>query len=607
MSFMFNPFPYDDFSAQNPVSWAGSEKAEIVKGNLEVASFLSGKILSKVKTKKKLVIGLDGYAAAGFDEITRLISRKLFEAGHVDITLLPVSDLYKSSEELDKQFQDYLPTNIEEDPVLLYGRLFDGSEDVFFDKNKLENLVKNVNAKTEGIIFVYGNFAGTKLLTEIFDLLLYIDIIPKNAVLRLKTGKAANIGVSSIKTYRELMRRSYYVDFELSLKLRAELLKLNKIDWYILQDADDKLLMLGWDTLKKACDALVKKPFRCKPVYNEGVWGGQFTKKLRNLPESMKNCAWVFELIPSEVSLVLVINKVLVDIPFYTFIKMKAKELLGKESITRFGEYFPIRFNYDDTIHSSGNMSIQVHPGEKYCKQVFNELGRQDESYYIVAAGPGAKTYCGFKDSANVKEFISLIKASEKSGKEVPYDDFVDSIDSVPGMQFLLPAGTVHASGRNQMVLEMGSLTVGSYTFKLYDYVRKDIDGTIRPIHALHGERVLEYDRTSSWVKKNIFVPPVEKESGEGWRELLLGEHELVYFSPRRLEFNKQVKQDTQGKFHVLALVEGESVKVVSEKDESQFFVMKYLEIVIVPAMLGAYKIVNLGSQPAAIYKALVK
>ncbi len=52
-------------------------------------------------------------------------------------------------------------------------------------------------------------------------------------------------------------------------------------------------------------------------------------------------------------------------------------------------------------------------------------------------------------------------------------------------MQFMLPGGTIHASGRNQLILEIGSLTVGSYTFKLYDYLRADLDGTRRPIPFL--------------------------------------------------------------------------------------------------------------------------
>ncbi len=69
----------------------------------------------------------------------------------------------------------------------------------------------------------------------------------------------------------------------------------------------------------------------------------------------------------------------------------------------------------------------------------------------------------------------------------------------------MLPAGTIHSSGQNQLVLEIGSLTIGSYTFKLYDYVRKDLDGTPRPIHSVYGEEVLSKERNASWVKKIIY------------------------------------------------------------------------------------------------------
>ena len=608
MSFMFNPYPYDDYSAVNPVFWDGSQDANIVVGTTAVASCFSQKMLSHMNNKDKIVIGVDGYASADFEQFIRLVSRNLFQAGKNNIRLIPVSGVYKSEEKLDEQFLECLPLNIEEDPVLLYGKLFSGSEESFFDKEKLQELITNISGDdTEDIVIVYGNFAGTKLLRNHFDLFAYIDIIPKNVVLRLKTGKALNIGTSTLRTYRELMRRSYYVDFELSLRLRAELLKSDKISCYILQNEDSSLSLVEWDTLRNACKALVKRPFRCKPVYNEGVWGGHYIINARNLPKAMKNCAWVFDLIPSEVSIVLEINDRKIDIPFYTFIKLEAESVLGEQCITRFGEYFPIRFNYDDTMHSSGNMSIQVHPGEKYSKENFNELGTQDESYYVVAAGQDSKTYCGFKDDADSRQFISLIRQSEKNSEPVPYNDYVNSIDTKPGMQFMLPAGTIHASGRNQLVLETGSLTVGSYTFKLYDYVRKDIDGTIRPIHSFHGERVLDFERTDSWVRKNVFIPPLEVESGDGWREMLLGETDLVYFSPRRIEFTTTVKQNTNGRFHVLALVNGESVKVVSEKDKNSFFIMKYLDIVVVPALLGAYRIENLANHPVVVHKTLLK
>ena len=149
-------------------------------------------------------------------------------------------------------------------------------------------------------------------------------------------------------------------------------------------------------------------------------------------------------------------------------------------------------------------MSIQCHPGEKYVTENNGELGRQDESYYIVETGQGARTYLGFQKDADVEEFIAEARRSEKDGQPVDYQKYVYSIESKPGTQVMIPAGTIHASGQNQLILEIGSLTVGSYTYKMYDYVRKDLDGNPRPIHTYHGDQVLDRSRTADWVDQNL-------------------------------------------------------------------------------------------------------
>ncbi|HCA70937.1 MAG TPA: phosphoheptose isomerase, partial [Lachnospiraceae bacterium] len=94
------------------------------------------------------------------------------------------------------------------------------------------------------------------------------------------------------------------------------------------------------------------------------------------------------------------------EFPFYCFVQTIGEALMGSKAHKKFGGYFPIRFNYDDTFHSSGNMSIQVHPDGEFVKENNGELGRQDESYYMVVTGQQAKTYCGFKENADVEEFI---------------------------------------------------------------------------------------------------------------------------------------------------------------------------------------------------------
>lgn len=122
-----------------------------------------------------------------------------------------------------------------------------------------------------------------------------------------------------------------------------------------------------------------------------------------------------------------------------------------------------------------------MHSGAEYNQKNFGELGRQDESYYVVVAGQDAKTFVGFRDDADTEQFIRDIKLADTEYKPVDYLKYVSYEDSKPGLQVMLPAGTIHSSGRNQVVLEIGSLTIGSYTYKLYDYLRADLDGKPAP------------------------------------------------------------------------------------------------------------------------------
>jgi mannose-6-phosphate isomerase len=150
-------------------------------------------------------------------------------------------------------------------------------------------------------------------------------------------------------------------------------------------------------------------------------------------------------------------------------------------------------------------------------------------------------------------------------------------------------------------------LTVGSYTFKLYDYLRKDLDGNPRPIHSYHGKRVLATERDADFVRERLCKAPRLLEKGDGWEEYVVGEDPLVYYSCRQLRFPKKAEGDTKGRFHVIALVDGEKVTVRSKADSSLCYHLDYLDIVVVPASVGAYEIVNDCNQPVVVYKVLVR
>ena len=612
MSFMFNPHPYDDPNAINRLKVEKEVAGSIVTGTKDSAGHISELVLNKLERepKKSVIIAFDGYVGAKFNQFVNLISQNM-GLNSVAVKVIDMASCYKTSQELDALLADNLAIDKEKDPVQLFGKLFKGSYEDLLDPEKLDEIegcLKNAKSSDKAVVvIVAGCGAAISRLRAYYDTLVYLDVTPKRAILRAKAGEYANIGDKSARPVKAMLRRCYYVDFEVAGYLRWELLKKDLIDFYVASDDPEAVKMLPRGAFNRIMSGLVKQPFRCRPVYIEGVWGGHYVTRLRNLPKSMKNCAWVFDLIPLEVSVVVETEGHTIEFPYFTFVQKEGDSLMGKECVKKYGGYFPIRFNYDDTYHSSGNMSIQVHSGHDYNINNFGEYGRQDESYYIVETAHNAKTYVGFTETADPKEFIKEAKISEKQHTEIDYEKYINYVDSKPGVQVMLPAGTIHSSGRNQLILEIGSLTVGSYTYKMYDYLRADMDGKPRPIHTYHGENVLALDRTTTWVNDNIVQKPRVAVTGEGWTEYIVGEHDLLYFSLRRLEFEKEAYGDTAGKFHVLTLVDGEKVCVQSLENPDLCYYQNYLDVVVIPANVGKYVVKNLGNQPVCIHKTMLK
>lgn len=606
MSFMFNPHPYDDYTPVNSPILPDGLESRAVFGAENVMKRLSTAVLDYKKANGSCVVAIEGYPSADFNQFENGITCFL---QNEEVSFVTTESLALPSDVIEEKLASYLPTDRVKDPVLLYGRLYDGCFADLMDAEKVASLRKTVKETKEAgsILFICGMGSASEKLKDLSDLVIYIDVTPKEVMLRAHAGKWRNYGDTKAKAVKAIQRRAYYVDFELAVKTRGNLLSSNGIDYYVASDKDESMCLLSGEDLTAVTESLSHYPFRCKPVYLEGVWGGYFIQNARKLPNQFKNIAWIFDLIPMEVSILIKIGNSLMEMPFFSFVQKQGENILGKEIKERFHGYFPIRFNYDDTFHSNGNMSVQVHPPREYCMETFNECGTQDEGYYVVAVGHGAKTYCGLRKGVRKDEFFKVVKESEKNHTLVDYQKYVNGVPSVPGRQFLLPGGTIHASGRNQLILEIGSLTMGSYTFKLYDYLRKDLDGNPRPIHTYYGEQVLKEERDEDFVKEHLCKEPILARKGEGFEEYIVGEDDLVYYSTRHFRFEKKAQDCTGDKFHVLALVDGEKVVVRSKNNPERSYTMNFLDIVVVPAEVGDYEIVNLGNQPVVVYKVMVK
>jgi len=121
-------------------------------------------------------------------------------------------------------------------------------------------------------------------------------------------------------------------------------------------------------------------------------------------------------------------------------------------------------------------------------------------------------------------------------------------------------------------------------------------DGKPRPIHLNHGQRNIQWERTTSWVKTNLInrIEPIAQ--GDGWREERTGLHEREFIETRRHWFTKTVSHNTRGGVNVLNLVEGAEVVVGSPSGKFEPFVVHYAETFIVPAAVGSYTIRPCGA-----------
>jgi len=87
------------------------------------------------------------------------------------------------------------------------------------------------------------------------------------------------------------------------------------------------------------------------------------------LDPDVDNYAWCFNCVPEENSLLLKFGESIIEIPSIDLVLQDARSLLGDDVYGRFGEEFPIRFDYLDTF-DGGNLSLhgssttESHTGE---------------------------------------------------------------------------------------------------------------------------------------------------------------------------------------------------------------------------------------------------
>lgn len=535
-------------------------------------------------------VAIDGFAGIAWEEFRRLLGEALRRRLSGPVRWVDLSTAWKSETELTELLADFLGG---EDP--LFGRRYTGTLLDFLDPVRLQE------CGTGGLgelVIVYGCGAG---LAVPDGFLVYVDL-PKNEVqYRARGGMPTNLGLREALPAKAAYKRAYFVDWPV---LNAH---KKALAWRVDLVVDGQRTALpgvvSGEHLRNGLAHLARHAFRVRPWFEPGAWGGQWCRRyIRALPPAA-NYAWSFELIAPENGLLFRDwAGRLLEVSFDWLMFRHGPEVLG-ECATWFGDEFPIRFDFLDTVQG-GNLSVQVHPGPEYIRSHFGERFTQDEAYYILRANSDAVVNLGFREGTDPAEFHSALEQSQRDATPLDMSRYVQALPSKRDDFFLIPHGTIHGAGAGNLVLEI-SATPYIFTFKLYDWLRPDLDGRPRPLNIERGMECLDFSRSGAEVESKLISRPVEVDRGYDWVKEHLPTHPDHFYEVFRFRFRRELEIANDWSVHIHSLVSGRRVEVDTGAGEKRVY--SHAETFVVPSATGRYLLRSLDGDETVVVLARMK
>lgn len=530
--------------------------------------------------RERTLVAVDTYHGVNTDEIQAGLTLNADTIHFFD-----TAKALRSEEEIDHLVAEY----VTDDPV--FGFVCPLALEAFFDEEKLAALQAELNAVTEGTLLVIG--VGATLVVPEPDLLIYADMPRWEIQLRFRQNRIANLGATNVTApFSYQYKRAFYVDWRMLDRHKKR--DMDRWDYVLDTTRENEPKLITGAAFRAALQTALHRPFRVVPFFDPGPWGGQWLKEVIDLDRSAVNYAWGFDCVPEENSLLFSFDGGAVELPAVDLVLSHPTELLGEKVYEAFGADFPIRFDFLDTMQG-GNLSLQVHPLHAYALEQFGIPYTQNESYYFLEAADDAFVYLGLQEGIAPEAMIRDLQKAQEGDAGFEAEEYVAKWPIKKHAHILIPSGTVHCSGANSVVLEI-SATPFNFTFKLWDWGRLGLDGKPRPISLKHGEKNIQWNRTTRWTADHLINHIEPLAAGDGWREERTGLDEGSFIETRRHWFSRKVTHNTNGVVNVVNLIEGAEAIVESPSGAFEPFVVHYVETFIVPAIVGEYTVRPHGS-----------
>lgn len=269
-----------------------------------------------------------------------------------------------------------------------------------------------------------------------------------------------------------------------------------------------------------------------RPVFHEKIWGGHHLQSdfHYDLPDEKIGECWAIAAHEAG-------DAAIACGPFtgekLSKLFATRKDLFGNIKATQFPLLVKILDAQDD-------LSIQVHPDDEYAGiHEGGSLGKS-ECWYVLSAKPDATIVVGQK-ARNKEEFSRAVARGA-------WDELLNEIPIKAGDFFQIDPGCVHAVKAGTVVLEPQQSS--DITYRVYDYDRKQKDGTLRELHMEKSLDVIDFD-----------ARPIT--SGEITSPEVDGKTTLVqskYYTVVRLRVDGSLTLSKSWPFACVSVVEGEGM-----------------------------------------------
>lgn len=230
---------------------------------------------------------------------------------------------------------------------------------------------------------------------------------------------------------------------------------------------------------------------KLKPSCKDYLWGGNRLKEEYGIGYDGEVLAEAWELSCHPDGPSYIVNGRYRGKTLQEYIEDEGKEVLGTHC-RRFRD-FPILVKF---IDARDNLSIQVHPDNRYALKHEGQYGKT-EMWYVMDAGKEAFLYYGFQREISKEEFAERIRK----------DTLLEVLNAVPvqkGDVLFIESGTIHAIGKDILIAEIQQNS--NVTYRVYDYGRMGKDGKKRDLHI---EKALAVTRRVPIMKDKSSYPHV--------------------------------------------------------------------------------------------------